>query len=48
LLVLLQPVLLSFAVQGPGDEAAWRQVLQLYLNHSDPDVAQQAAAALEH
>ena len=33
-------------VQAPGDEPVWRQVLQLHLDHSDPAVAQQAAAAL--
>ncbi len=32
--------------QGPADEPVWRQVLQLHRDHSDPVVAQQAAAAL--
>jgi hypothetical protein len=46
---LSQPALLLLSfVQGPGDEPVWRQVLTLYEKHSDPDVAQQAAAALEH
>ena len=33
-------------MQDPGDEPVWRQLLRLHLDHSDPDVAQQAAAAL--
>jgi hypothetical protein len=33
-------------VQGPGDEHVWRQLLQHHLVNSDPEVAQQAAAAL--
>jgi hypothetical protein len=33
-------------MQDPADEPVWRQVLQLHLQHSDPEVAQQAAAAL--
>jgi hypothetical protein len=41
-------VLLLCSVQGPGDEPVWRQLLQLYLDDSDPEVAHQAAAALEH
>ena len=41
LLLLLVP-----AVQAPGDEPVWRQVLQAHLDHSDPAVAQAAAAAL--
>ncbi len=32
--------------QGPADEPVWRQVLRLHLNHSNPEVAQQAAEAL--
>jgi hypothetical protein len=28
------------------DEPVWRQVLRLHLKHSDPTIAQQAAAAL--
>jgi hypothetical protein len=33
-------------VQAPDDEPVWRQLLLRYHNHSDPVVAQQAAAAL--
>lgn len=46
---LVPPVLLlSHPVQGPGDEPVWRQLLRLYLDDIyDPDVVQQAAAALE-
>jgi hypothetical protein len=33
-------------VQAPGDEPVWRQLLRCYLDDSDPNVAQQAAAAL--
>jgi hypothetical protein len=35
----------SVDLQAAG-EPVWRQVLQLHLNHRDPAVAQQAAAAL--
>ena len=45
-LLLLLPMLLAMLVQAPGDEPVWRQVLRLHLDHSDPEVAQQAAAAL--
>jgi hypothetical protein len=34
------------AVQGPGNEPVWRQLLQHYLNDNDLQLAQQAAAAL--
>jgi hypothetical protein len=34
------------AMQAPGDEPVWRQVLRLYLDHHDPAVVQQAAAGL--
>jgi hypothetical protein len=34
------------AVQAPGDEPVWRQLLRRGLNHADPEVAQQAASAL--
>jgi hypothetical protein len=33
-------------VQVPSDEPVWRQVLRHQLDHSDPAVAQHAAAAL--
>lgn len=36
----------AFAVQGPGDELVWRQVLHLNLDHKDPAVAHQAAVTL--
>jgi hypothetical protein len=39
-------LVLPSLVQGPSDEPVWRQLLQLYVENSDPDVAQQAAAAL--
>jgi hypothetical protein len=32
--------------QGSGDEPIWHQILQLHLNHSDPEVVQHAAAAM--
>jgi hypothetical protein len=35
------------AVQDPGSEPVWRQLLQQMLDADDPEVAQQAAAALE-
>lgn len=38
-------LLAAAAVQAPGDEPVWRQLLLRYHNHSDPVVAQQAAAA---
>jgi hypothetical protein len=45
--VLLLLLLLTCCnVQAPGDEAVWRQILRLHLNHSDHAVVQQAAAAL--
>ena len=34
------------AMQAPGDEPVWRQLLKHHLDDSDPEVAQQAAAAL--
>lgn len=34
------------AAQAPGDEAVWRQVLRLHLNHSSKEVATKAAVAL--
>lgn len=34
------------AVQAPGDEPVWRQVLRYYPNRDDLEVAQQLAAAL--
>lgn len=33
-------------VGTPGDEAVWRQVLRLHLDHSSGEVATKAAAAL--
>lgn len=33
--------------QDAGDEPVWRQVLCLHLDHSNLEVAQQAAAAME-
>lgn len=44
----LKRVLLPSPVQGPGDEPVWRQLMQLFLKDRNPDVVQQAAAALEH
>jgi hypothetical protein len=31
-------------VQAPSVQPVWRQVLQLHLDHQDPEVAQQATA----
>jgi hypothetical protein len=33
-------------LQAHGDEPVWRKVLRHHLNHTNPNVAQQAAAAL--
>jgi hypothetical protein len=33
-------------VQAPDDEPVWRQLLRLHLDHSNPIIAKQAAAAL--
>jgi hypothetical protein len=35
------------AVQDPGSEPVWRQLLRQLLDSNYPDVAQQAATALE-
>ena len=44
---LCHPVAVLCCLQcAVGGEPVWRQVLRLHLNHSDPEVAQQAAAAL--
>jgi hypothetical protein len=43
LLLLLLPF--QF-VQAVGDEPVWRQVLRKHLDHGNPAVVQQAAAAL--
>jgi hypothetical protein len=40
--------LLPAPLETPTDEPVWRQVLRRQLDHSDPAVAQQAAAALAH
>ena len=39
-------VVLCCAVQASGDEPVWLQLLQDQVNHEDPAVSQQAAAAL--
>jgi hypothetical protein len=39
-------LLLFVAVQDPGDEPVWLQVLRHHLDHQKLEVAQQAAAAL--
>jgi hypothetical protein len=36
----------AICAQAPDDEPVWRQLLQHHINHSNPAVAQQAAAAL--
>jgi hypothetical protein len=36
----------AICVQAPDDDPVWRQLLQHHINHSNPEVAQQAAAAL--
>lgn len=36
---------LPACLQGPDDEPVWRQALLRSLNRSDPEVAQQVAAA---
>lgn len=41
-----RPFYAVVTVQAPDGEPVWRQVLRLHLDHSDPEVAQQAAAAL--
>jgi hypothetical protein len=47
---LLEPLtalhLCFCAVQGPGAEPVWRQLLVCLLDSNDPEVAQKAAAAL--
>ena len=37
----------TLAVQAPGDEPVWRQLLRLHLDHDDLQVARQAVAALQ-
>jgi hypothetical protein len=37
----------AVAVQDPGDETVWHQLLRHHLDHKDPQVAQKAAAGLE-
>jgi hypothetical protein len=39
-------LLLLACWQAPGDEPVWRQLLRLLVDCGDPEVAQQAAAAL--
>jgi hypothetical protein len=39
-------MLLVSAVQNPGDEPVWRQLLRHFCGNNDPEVAQQAAASL--
>jgi hypothetical protein len=39
-------VYVCVSVQRPGDDPVWRKFLKHHLNHRDPEVAQQAAAAL--
>ena len=49
LLLLLLCSLCGAALQqaaAVGDDPVWRQVLRYHLDHNDPEVAQQAAAAL--
>jgi hypothetical protein len=38
--------LVQIVMQVPSDEPVWRQVLRLHLGHSDPALAEMAAAAL--
>lgn len=41
-----QTALVAVCVQAPDDAPVWRQLLQHHRDHSNPEVAQQAAAAL--
>ena len=45
-LLMLRCFVATVAVQAPDDEPVWRQLVRLHVNHSNPEVAQQAAAAL--
>jgi hypothetical protein len=36
----------AVTAQAPDDETVWRQLLRYHLDHKNPSVAQQAAAAL--
>jgi hypothetical protein len=45
-LLMLRCFVATVAVQAPDDEPVWRQLVRLHVNHSNPEAAQQAAAAL--
>jgi hypothetical protein len=44
--LLLSQTMWCVALHYPTDEPLWRQLLKDHLRHSNPEVAQQAAAAL--